>query len=135
MIPQISWYNPKQTAFLVRYEPGWTWDQHRAVLTDLSRWRDSRGLKHTLCLFDLRGTTLPINSAVAPHYKDPREGSFIVIVTDNTFMRTVSQLIIRARGHQHLIHIVETLEEGKSVLDAHLAKLQSSARASQTLFP
>lgn len=134
MIPQISWYNPKQTAFLVRYEPGWTWDQHRAVLKDLSRWRTSRKLKHTYCLFDLRGTTLPINSPVAPHYKDPREGSFIVLVADNVFMRTVAQLVIRGRGHQHLIHLVETLEEGKALLDAQIAKT-SSAPASRLFFP
>ncbi len=134
MIPQISWYNPKQTAFLVSYAPGWTWDQHRAVLKDLSRWRVSRKLNHTYCLFDLRGTTLPINSPVAPHYKDPREGSFIVIVADNVFMRTVAQLVIRGRGHQHLIHLVETLEEGKALLDAQLAKT-SSAPASRIYFP
>lgn len=135
MIPQISWYNPKQTAFLVRYEPGWTWSQHHAVLKDLIRWRESRGLKYTLCLFDVRGTTLPINSPVAPHYRNPREESFIVIVSDNAFMRTVANLVVRGRGHQHLIHIVETLEDGKAMLDAKLAKLQSSVHASRKFYP
>jgi hypothetical protein len=135
MIPQISWYNPKQTAFLVRYEPGWTWDQHKAVLKDLSRWRHARGLKYTLCLFDLRGTTLPINSPVAPHYKDPREESYIVIVTDNAFMHTVAEMVIRGRGHQHLIHLTNTLEEGKALLDAQIAKMQTAARASRNFFP
>ena len=126
MTSQISWYNEDYNALLIRYEAGWTWKQHHALIAQLSQMRNERGITPFFCLFDLRGTTMPFDSSTGENYHNPREGSYIVIVIDNMFTRTIAQLAIRARGHQHLIHLVSTLEEGKAHIDAQIAKLKSS---------
>lgn len=125
MALHLSWYNPEQTAFLARYEPGWTWEEHHALIKRLDDQCAERGFTSSVALFDLRGTTLPFNASAGPNYRNPSEGSYVVLVIDNVFTRTIGQLIIRARGDERLITIVNTLEEGQTLINDHLAQKSS----------
>jgi hypothetical protein len=135
MSPEISWYNDEHTAFFIRYEVGWTWDQHHAMVARLRQMGDEHEINPILCLLDLRGTTVPFDSPAGEHYTEPRENSFIVIVLDNMFTRTVAQLVIRARGREHQILLAGTLEEGNALLDAQLVKMQSSTATHRKTHP
>jgi hypothetical protein len=130
MALHLSWYNPEQTAFLVRYEPGWTWEQHHALIKRIDDQCAERGFTSGVALFDLRGTTLPFNASAGPNYRNPREGSYIVLIIDNMFTRTIAQLIIKARGDERMISIVNTIEDGQTLINDHLAKMVSSNNTS-----
>ncbi|NJR12609.1 hypothetical protein HC776_01620 [bacterium] len=118
----LAWYTSDETAFYIRYAVGWTWAQHHQVVDTILQMTQAKGLNFSLCLFDLRGTTIPFDSPTGGHYRDPRHESFVIIVMDHVFSRTIVQLLIRARGHQHLVQIVNTLEEGEALLNQKIAQ-------------
>jgi len=119
---KVEWYNTDQTAFYVRYTPGWTWDEHHKAVRHVQDLRAERHLSMSFCIFDMSGTTIPIGSPVGPHYTNPPRESFITMVVDSMFARTIIQITIRALRKTHLFQIVGTREEANLLLEERLAQ-------------
>jgi hypothetical protein len=118
----VEWYNENKQAFYVRYSPGWTWDAHHKAVREVQQLRAAHQLEMSFCIFDMSGTTIPIGSPVGPHYTDPPRESFIAMVVDNLFARTIIQIAIRALRKGHMFQIVATRAEANALLDERLAQ-------------
>lgn len=121
---KISWYNPEETVIYVRYEPGWAWEEHHKAVEDASTMSRERGLKFSLCIFDLRGSVLPSNSPAAKHHTSPKSNAYIVIVMDNAFARTIAQIGILLAREQQRFEIVSKIEEADAIVKKRLSKEQ-----------
>jgi hypothetical protein len=126
MAVTVEWYNEDKQAFYVRYSPGWTWDEHHKAVREVQDLRAAHQLEMSFCIFDMSGTTIPIGSPVGPHYTDPPHESFIAMVVDNLFARTIIQIAIRALRKNHMFQIVGTREEANELLEARLSEYRTA---------
>jgi hypothetical protein len=90
-------------------------------VAQIQKLREEHEIARSYCIFDMSGTTIPIGSPVGPHYTEPPQGSFIAMIVDNMFARTIVQIAIRALRKHQLFQLVGTREEANALINARVS--------------
>ncbi len=118
---QSQWLDADSTVLLVEYFPGWTWDDHHIVITKTLGERQPG--KFIYVMADLSKGTFPTKGSAVAQHRDVGDNVLIIIITNNTFVKMISDIGIKMRKEEHLYRVVKTRAEAERVIAEHRSKV------------
>jgi hypothetical protein len=114
---QVSWIDEANSVLLVKFNPGWSWNEYHTMISE--RQQQHQAGRFVYVIADMNEGGLPKSgSAVAQHRAVSNE-SLVIIVTKNAFLRVMAELGIKLFHSENRYRLASSYAEAEQIIATH----------------
>lgn len=130
---KVEWLDVQHSIMVCTGHDTWTWDDYHTALEDIAAQFRAAVDRVDLVIMREKGATMPKGSAM-PHYQRamrimPASVGLMVMVTDNSFARTIVSIFSRVYPNKDNVKLVMVASLSEAKTRIHQDRLQQAKAA------